>query len=158
MPAVTALEPEVLFRIFAIAAGVDSLDWTFPPDYPSLRSFALTHSAWRHPAQSVLAYHVRITTDDAMRAIRTREAKRMLANHKTVRLEVDNQYGMDVYWALDRFSKGLKAFRLVYDPMRGSQDGQAERDEEWLEWEVLRHPSLVGASSLSGLSSIRDEG
>ncbi|BGP14702.1 hypothetical protein JCM10213_006218 [Rhodosporidiobolus nylandii] len=152
-----------LERIFTIVGDLDApLSWSSRgPDYTSLKSCSLVARSWRQPAQAVLAKHVRICSPSAMKAIRSREAKRQLGEQqgKTEVLEVERQSGMDVYWLLDRFprirEKGLRAFRLVYDPLLGGEDGQ-ERDEEWLEWEVLRHPSLAGITNLFCKADLRD--
>ncbi|POY76797.1 hypothetical protein BMF94_0047 [Rhodotorula taiwanensis] len=143
MPAALELDEPVLERIFTFASSpVGPLDWHQCPDYGTLKACALVCPPWRYPAQSILAKHVRIASPEAMAAIRTREAKRQLAQHTTLVLESINQFGHDTYWLLDRFPK-LEAFRIDYDVQRGG-DGQAERDDEWLTWDVLRHPSLVG--------------
>ncbi|BGP30847.1 hypothetical protein JCM10296v2_002606 [Rhodotorula toruloides] len=142
MAQLQGLDQPVLERIFAFAGGLTSHVWP-QPDYATLKACALVCQPWRYPAQSVLAKHVRIASPEAMQAIRSREAKRMLAEHKTLVLESVYQWGIDTYWLLDRFPD-LKAFRIDYDPLRGQTDGQAERDEEWLTWDVLRHPSLTG--------------
>jgi len=80
-----------------------------------------------------------------MQAIRSRESKRLIEEFKTEYLDSENQFGIDTYWLLDRVgNKGsLKGFSITYDPLRGETDGQAERDEEWLEWDILRHPALI---------------
>lgn len=146
------LDEPVLERIFAFAsapasASVASVDWRRCPDYRTLKACALVCPPWRYPAQSVLAKHVRIASPQAMGAIRTREAKRRLAEHTTLVLEAVYQFGSDAYWLLDRFPR-LEAFRIDYDPQRGL-DGQAHRDAEWLTWDILRHPSLAGESRQS---------
>ncbi|GAA6034341.1 hypothetical protein JCM8097_002677 [Rhodosporidiobolus ruineniae] len=157
MPAVDRLDQPVLERICHHAGGLTGpLDWEQPPDYSSLRSLALVHSSWRSPAQATLAKHVRIASPRAMAAIRSREGKRALSLHPTFVLDCQFQWGIDVYWLLDRFTKGLRALKIVYDPTRGDQDGQAERDEEWLEWDVLRHPSLTGITNLFCKADFRD--
>ncbi|GAA5909878.1 hypothetical protein JCM6882_002040 [Rhodosporidiobolus microsporus] len=168
MAAVERFDPPLLERILTFAGGIDSpILWSSSspspsstaPDYSTLRSAALVSAAWRNPAQAVLAKHVRVCTPSAMAAIRGRDARRMLEQHRdrTEVLEVENQWGMDAYWALDRFGgKRLQAFRLVYDPLRGGEDGQAERDEEWLQWDILRHPSLVAVTNLCLLADFSD--
>ncbi|GAA6001978.1 hypothetical protein JCM10207_003021 [Rhodosporidiobolus poonsookiae] len=157
MSASPDLDVHILEKVFTYASGLDlPLDWIRRPDYATLRSCAVVCRSWRHPAQACLARHVRIASPEAMSAIRTREAKRMLEQHKTVALDVENQFGMEVYWLLDRFTKGLKALRIVYDPLRGAQDWQGERDEEWLTWDVLRHPSLTGITNLNCEADLQD--
>ncbi|GAA5982622.1 hypothetical protein JCM11641_002603 [Rhodosporidiobolus odoratus] len=163
MTAVQSLDPPTLERIFHYAGQLDQpLNWISPPAYTTLKHCSLVQRTWRSPAQAVLLKHIRIATSTAMQAVRSRDVKRVLADHpgKTQVVEVEYQWGMDVYWLLDRFPRtpkgGLKAFKLVYDPTRGNSDGQAERDEEWLEWEVLRHPSLAGITNLFCKADLRD--
>ncbi|GAA5828419.1 hypothetical protein JCM11251_006236 [Rhodosporidiobolus azoricus] len=162
MALVERFDPPLLERILTFAGNLDSpISWTpsSSPDYLTLRSASLVAASWRNPAQAVLAKHVRICTASAMTAIRTREAKRMLEQHKdrTEVLEVENQWGIDAYWALDRFGgKKLKGFKLLYDPLKGKEDGQAERDEVHLEWDILRHPSLVGITNLCLLADFSE--
>ena len=142
---VDKLHPAVLERIFALAS-LDQALWE-TPDYATLKACALVYKQWRHPAQATLARHVRIASPEAMAAVRSRECRRMLAEHQTLVLDSTFLWGADTYWLLDRFPK-LVSFRLEYDPLRGKEDGQGERDDEWLTWDVLRHPSLAGASCL----------
>lgn len=147
--AVQSLHAPVLERIFHFAS-LDFDLWSANPDYGTLKACALVHSPWRHPAQATLAKHVRIASPAAMDAIRSRDAKRMLALHSTHVLDSTLQWGIDTYWLLDRFPK-LRSLRLEYDPVRGQVDG--ERDEEWLTWDIFRHPSLVGGCCASTSSS-----
>jgi len=81
-----------------------------------------------------------------MQAIRSRDCRRLIEEFETEYLDSTNQWGIDSYWLLDRVgNKGtLKGFSITYNPLRGETDGQAERDEEWLEWDILRHPALTG--------------
>ncbi|GAA5888610.1 hypothetical protein JCM5296_001088 [Sporobolomyces johnsonii] len=155
MPAVLSLEPSILEHIFAYAALYDVKLWVTSPDYATLKSCSLVSKQWRRPAQAVLCWHVRVASPEAMQAIRSRETKRMMAEHETLVLDSTFQWGIDTYWLLDRFP-ALKAFRIEYDPMRGTHDGQAERDEEWLEWEVLRHPALTGVRNLCCKADFKD--
>ncbi|GAA5852718.1 hypothetical protein JCM8547_002601 [Rhodosporidiobolus lusitaniae] len=143
---VNELLPEILDRIFAYA-GLDDVGQDQVPDYSTLSALPLVCQGWRGAAQDRLLRHIRIASPEAMQALRSRETKRLLALHRTAVLEVHYQWGSDVYWCLDRFT-ALKGFSLSYDPVRGSKDGQAERDDEWLTWDVLRHPSLVGITYL----------
>ncbi|BGP38741.1 hypothetical protein JCM10449v2_002677 [Rhodotorula kratochvilovae] len=151
---VDALHAPILERIFALAA-LDHALWLERPDYATLKACALVYSHWRNPAQATLARHVRIASPEAMAAVRSRECKRMLAQHKTLVLDSTFQWGADTYWLLDRFP-ALEAFRLQYDPLRGSDDGQAVRDDDWLTWDVLRHPSLTGITNLACISDLQD--
>ncbi|KPV76258.1 uncharacterized protein RHOBADRAFT_52292 [Rhodotorula graminis WP1] len=150
---VDKLHAAVLERIFALAS-LDQALWE-TPDYATLKACALVYSHWRHPAQATLARHVRIASPEAMAAVRSRECRRMLAEHQTLVLDSTFLWGADTYWLLDRFPK-LVSFRLEYDPLRGNTDGQRERDDEWLTWDVLRHPSLTGVSKLSIVADLED--
>ncbi|GAA5829510.1 hypothetical protein JCM3766R1_001129 [Sporobolomyces carnicolor] len=93
-----------------------------------------------------------------MAAIRSRESRRLIEELETEYLDSHNQFGLDSYWLLDRVgNKGsLKGFSITYDPLRGETDGQAERDEEWLEWDILRHPALSGIKNLCCKADFRD--
>lgn len=81
--------------------------------------------------------------------------------NKTETLDSENLWGIDSYWLLDRIAGGdrssLKAFGITYDPLRGESDGQAERDEEWLEWDILRHPALTCEFERKSLFHLRKE-
>ncbi|GAA6050917.1 hypothetical protein JCM3770_002537 [Rhodotorula araucariae] len=155
---VDSLHAPILERIFALAALDHSLDhalWTERPDYATLKACALVYSQWRHPAQATLARHVRIASPAAMAAVRSRECRRMLAQHKTLILDSTFQWAADTYWLLDRFP-ALEAFRVQYDPLRGSEDGQGDRDDDWLTWDVLRHPSLASITNLACIADLQD--
>ncbi|GAA5985025.1 hypothetical protein JCM5350_003318 [Sporobolomyces pararoseus] len=93
-----------------------------------------------------------------MAAIRSRESRRLIEEFETEYLDSEYQFGIDSYWLLDRVgNKGsLKGFSITYDPLRGETDGQAERDEEWLEWDILRHPALTGIKNLCCKADFKD--
>jgi len=155
-----SLDGSTLELIFYYAGLSHIRLWLDHPDYATLKACSLVNQAWRRPAQSILYKHIRINTPASMQAIRSRESKRLIEEFKTEYLDSENQFGIDTYWLLDRVGgKGsLKGFSITYDPLRGETDGQAERDEEWLEWDILRHPALISSFlfSLDTASRVRD--
>jgi hypothetical protein len=155
-PSINSLNEGTLELILYFAGLSHIKLWITHPDYKTLKACSLVSQAWRRPAQSLLYRHIRINTPASMLAIRSRESRRLIEEFKTEYLDSENQWGMDSYWLLDRVGgKGsLKGFSLTYDPMRGDPDGQAERDEEWLEWEILRHPALTGMFHLLSFDSL----
>ncbi|GAA5929632.1 uncharacterized protein JCM15063_004208 [Sporobolomyces koalae] len=132
-------------------AGLSHVNlWITHPDYTTLRACALVARTWRRPAQMMLYRHIRIHSAASMLAIRSRESRRLIEAFDTEYLASENQWGIDTYWLLDRIGNrgSLKGFGIVYDPLRGATDGQAQRDEDWLAWDILRHPALSRIQSL----------
>ncbi|GAA6025090.1 hypothetical protein JCM11491_004777 [Sporobolomyces phaffii] len=157
-PRICSLNDSTLELIFQYAGLSHVKLWITHPDYSSLRSFCLVNSKWRRPAQAALYKHIRIATPRSMIAIRSRESRRLIEEFETEYLDSENQFGIDSYWLLDRIgNKGsLTGFSITYDPLRGDPNGQAERDEEWLEWDILRHPALTGIKNLCCKADFKD--
>ncbi|GAA5821130.1 hypothetical protein JCM10212_006430 [Sporobolomyces blumeae] len=156
--AVGSLDASTLELVFYYA-GLEHVQlWLTHPDYATLKACSLVHSSWRRPAQSVLCRHIRVASPESIAAIRSRDARRLISDHKTHTLDSVNQFGIDSYWLLDRVGakQSLKAFGITYDPLRGREDGQAERDDEWLEWDILRHPALTGVKDLCCKAQFKD--